>query len=215
MIRNLIVSAVLCLLARSASAGWLEFFNGVSIDAQPPLEFAYLKSAPKTEGRLVLVDFWATWCEPCRTSIPKLNDIHAKFAEKGLVVIGVTKEAKEEVVPFVAKFPMHYFVGLDLQGKFTDSLSVRALPYALIASPSGKVVWRGQPSALSDSEIERLMTEHRPLKSLVPSECLGKLCPERVSGDSRPGSDDFANLSAKADRRQTAPSGGRLLQTVP
>lgn len=57
------------------------------------------------KGKVVLVNFWATWCEPCRTEIPWLIDLQHKYADKGFVILGIAldDEGKKVVAPFVAK----------------------------------------------------------------------------------------------------------------
>src|SRR5205814_1980699 len=56
----------------------------------------WLTEQPDMSGKFVLVDFWATWCSPCRQSIPQLNDLHAKFKDR-LVVIGLSDEPEQAI----------------------------------------------------------------------------------------------------------------------
>ncbi len=83
--------------------------NGKWIQGEPVTAFK--------EGKAYLVEFWATWCPPCRTSIPHLNEIHDKYKDKGLVVIGQDCFERDEalVAPFVKKMAdkMTYRVALD------------------------------------------------------------------------------------------------------
>ena len=57
-------------------------------------------------GKIVVVEFWATWCPPCRTSIPHLNALQKDWASKGVVIIGLTDEHKAKVKQFMKKLPM-------------------------------------------------------------------------------------------------------------
>ena len=83
--------------------------NGKWVQGDPVKEFK--------EGKAYLVEFWATWCGPCRVSIPHLNEIHNKYKDKGLVVIGQDCWERDEALvgPFVEKMgdKMTYRVALD------------------------------------------------------------------------------------------------------
>src|ERR1043166_3397044 len=68
-------------------------------------------TVPDTKGKFVLIDFWATWCGPCRKAIPELNAIHKKFGDK-LVVIGISDES-EEVVKKMTEPKIEYFTAID------------------------------------------------------------------------------------------------------
>src|SRR5262249_40104802 len=70
--------------------------------------------APQTSGKVVVVNFWATYCVPCIREIPMFNKLHREFAAKGLTVIGIgmDEEGAELIKPFLAKHPMEYPVGV-------------------------------------------------------------------------------------------------------
>ena len=71
----------------------------------PKLSVQWLKKKPDTDGKAMIVEFWATWCPPCRESIPHLNEIYAKYKEKGLQVIGITDENRAKIVKFASYKP--------------------------------------------------------------------------------------------------------------
>lgn len=124
----------------------------------PKLKIDYFKDKPKeTAGKPMIVEFWATWCPPCRTSIPHLNELHKKFKDRGLVVIGVTDETNPTIRQFVKEVPMDYYVGTDKGGKLSEGFGVTGIPHALIVDKTGKIVWEGSPSRITDAEIEKVL----------------------------------------------------------
>lgn len=124
-------------------------------DAAPPLsvaEWVQGDVAGIQSGKVNLVEFWATWCPPCRKSIPKLDELHDDLAGKGLVVIGISDEKPEVVKPFVRSrgSGMSYAVGVD-QNKQTNQAWMKAagrsgIPAAFLVSRDGKIAWMGHPA---------------------------------------------------------------------
>jgi len=117
-----------------------------------------------------IVEFWATWCGPCRVSIPHLNEIHQKYKDKGLVVIGVDCWEKDDalVAPFVEKMgdKMTYRVVLDdktasKRGKMADTWMAAAgrngIPSAFLVDKQGKLAWIGHPMQLKETVIEEVL----------------------------------------------------------
>lgn len=103
----------------------------------------WLSGEPDTAGKYVLVEFWATWCPPCRKTIPDLNEFHKKFGDK-LVVIGVSDEDAETVAKF-ADGKIEYFMAIDKQARMKKALEVKGIPHAIVIEPGGSVVWEGYP----------------------------------------------------------------------
>jgi len=103
----------------------------------------WLSKEPDRKGKFVLIDFWATWCGPCRKAIPELNAFHKKFGDK-LVVIGISDEPAETVSSF--KNPkIEYFSAIDTKGKTKGAVEVKGIPHVLIIDPKGIVRWEGFP----------------------------------------------------------------------
>jgi len=111
-----------------------------------PLKLSALK------GKVVVVEFWATWCGPCRASIPHLKELNAKYASKGLVLVSLTDEAANVAEPFVKQNGMDYAIGTD--SSTSNDYGVTGIPHAVVIGKDGKVVWEGHPMSGLDKAVE-------------------------------------------------------------
>jgi thiol-disulfide isomerase/thioredoxin len=121
-----------------------------------PVDLAALKGK-----QIVVVEFWATWCGPCRTSIPHLTEMQHQF--KDVVFIGVTDEESATVKKFVEKMgeKMDYTVARDEDGKtsagYMEAFGIRGIPHAFIVDKESRIVWHGHPMAGLDKAIEEVL----------------------------------------------------------
>ena len=115
-------------------------------------------SPPNVEGKFVLVDFWATWCGPCKRAIPHLNDLHSKFKDR-LIIIGLSDESVEDIQKMKSPL-MNYYVGTDTEAKTRTAVGVRGIPHALLMDPKGIVRYEGVPDYLTEAALERLMGKY-------------------------------------------------------
>jgi len=118
------------------------------------------------EGRgskVYVVEFWATWCPPCRDSIPHLTKLQAKFKDKDVVVIGISDEDEGTVKPFVDRQDekMEYSVALDANQRTTMGymapFMVRGIPHAFIVDKEGRIAWHGHPMGDLDKTVEEVL----------------------------------------------------------
>ncbi len=91
-------------------------------------------------GKVVLVNFWATWCPPCRKEIPDLEALYEHFKGRGLVILGISDETAAKVQPFVRKQKITYPVLLDPGHKVNNLYSVEGIPMSFVYNRSGKLV---------------------------------------------------------------------------
>lgn len=143
-------------------------------DPAPKLQMGkWVQGEPVNEfekGKAYIVEFWATWCGPCRVSIPHLNEIHNKYKSKNLVVIGQDCWERDEslVEPFVKKMgeKMTYRVALDdkednKSGKMAETWMAAAgqtgIPSAFVVDTSGTIAWIGHPMQLKEAMLEKVL----------------------------------------------------------
>jgi len=165
------------LLAFAAGAVWTVAAAEPTLkvgDRAPKLQTGkWVQGQPVTEfkkGQAYIVEFWATWCGPCRVSIPHLNEIYTRYKDKGLVVIGQDCWERDEslVEPFVKKMgeKMTYRVALDdkqgnEKGKMAETWMAAAgqngIPSAFLVDTKGIIAWIGHPMQLKDKVIEEVL----------------------------------------------------------
>jgi peroxiredoxin len=91
-------------------------------------------------GKVVLVNFWATWCPPCRKEMPDLQALYDKFKDQGLVVLAISDEEAAKVTPFIAERKIGYPVLLDPGRKVNESFIVEGIPKSFVYDRNGKMV---------------------------------------------------------------------------
>lgn len=91
-------------------------------------------------GKVVLVNFWATWCPPCRKEMPDLDALYGKFKDQGFVVLAISDEEAAKVSPYLAEHKVSYPVLLDPGRKVNDLFIVEGIPKSFVYDRSGKMV---------------------------------------------------------------------------
>ncbi len=115
------------------------------------------------EGHVYVVEFWATWCPPCRTSIPHLTKLQKQYKDSKVTIIGITNEKDaKKIEKFVADQgdEMDYVVAIDADrsvGKhYMGAFGARGIPTAFIVNGQGKIAWKGHPMDM-DSALEQIV----------------------------------------------------------
>jgi len=91
-------------------------------------------------GKVVIVNFWATWCPPCRKEMPDLDALYARFKDQGLVVLAISDEDPGKVRPFIAERRIAYPILLDPGRKVNDLFQVEGIPKTFVYDRDGKMV---------------------------------------------------------------------------
>ncbi len=126
--------------------GFMEHTLAVELNQNAPaFEVPAWKGEPiklnEYQGKVVLLDFWASWCGPCRQSLPLFNQLYNELKEKSFVVLAINiDENKEDALSFLKEVPLDFPVGFDAAGKIPELFQMKGMPTSYILSKSGKVV---------------------------------------------------------------------------
>ena len=95
-------------------------------------------SLDKLRGKVVYVDFWASWCTPCRKSFPWMNEIQSKYKDKGLVVVAVNLDKnKDKANEFLNDFETNFVIAFDPEGKTAEHYKVMGMPSSYLVDRNG------------------------------------------------------------------------------
>jgi cytochrome c biogenesis protein CcmG/thiol:disulfide interchange protein DsbE len=107
----------------------------------PPAQGAPVALAA-LRGRVVYVDFWASWCGPCRRSFPWMSDIQRRYGDRGLAVVAINVDAKrDDAARFLRQYPADFTVVYDSAGNTPAAYEVKAMPSSYLVDPAGRIAW--------------------------------------------------------------------------
>jgi cytochrome c biogenesis protein CcmG, thiol:disulfide interchange protein DsbE len=93
------------------------------------------------KGKVVYVDFWASWCGPCKQSFPWLNDMQSKYGAKGFQVVGINVDAKTtDAKTFLVDVPAKFTVAYDEKGVTPKQFGIKGMPSSVLIDATGKVI---------------------------------------------------------------------------
>ena len=109
----------------------------------PPPAAAGDLDLDKYSGNVVLLDFWASWCVPCRRSFPWMNDMQEKYAQDGLIIIAVNVDRDiENTVAFLEEFPANFEIIYDPDVELAKEYEIQVMPSSFIIDRNGETVER-------------------------------------------------------------------------
>jgi thiol-disulfide isomerase/thioredoxin len=113
-----------------------------AVEAGKPLPDLGLAEVQKTKGQYIYIDYWASWCGPCRQSFPWMNALQAKLGSKGLKVVAVNVDAKRaDADKFLTHTPAQFTIAYDPQGESAKKLAIKTMPTSMLVSPEGRVLF--------------------------------------------------------------------------
>ncbi len=113
------------------------------------------------KGQVVMVEFFATWCGPCRRSIPHLRKIQKRYSDRGVVLLALSQEHESKVKPFIKDEKINYIVGCEAKETFLE-YEVEKIPTMFVIAPDGKIVFRGNDPDKAETAIGETLKEHPP-----------------------------------------------------
>jgi thiol-disulfide isomerase/thioredoxin len=153
--RGALTVVVLCLVSAAAGFGAYRWWQArgpqaEAVELRPDLQFFDLDGTPhrlsEWNGKLLLLNFWATWCAPCIAEIPLLVDAQRKYGARGLQVVGIAMDETQPVRDFATRMKMNYPIMIggpeitDAMDRLGDELG--ALPFSVLIAPDGRIVAR-------------------------------------------------------------------------
>ncbi len=149
-------------------------------DKPPPIDLPDTKTGKKVDleslvGRVVLIDFWASWCGPCREEMPVLESFHEKYAADGLVIVGVNIDnSKKKMNNFLKGSPVTFSQVRDEKRAVASRYQPATMPSSYLVGRDGRLrrVYEGfrkSDAALLEADIKKLLAEPQLPTTAAPS----------------------------------------------
>jgi len=139
-------------------------------DAAPPLGFEFMVQGPQPadvnwqnlRGKVVILDFWGTWCAPCIAGIPRLNELVSHYAKKPVQFIAVGHENPRKVAWFLKKNRIDAWIALDTDLSVYKAYTAFGIPYTVVVDQNGRVAAVLNPKDLAEPVIDAVLAARVP-----------------------------------------------------
>ena len=122
-------------------------------------------SLDQFKGEVVYVDFWATWCPPCRKSFPWMEQMHKRYKDLGLKIVAISLDGKRGVIDkFLKDNPVSFMILQDPNGKIADAYKLKGMPSSYLIDRKGNIRithagFRDKDKAMLESSFKELLSE--------------------------------------------------------
>ena len=116
--------------------------------------------------RMLLVSFWASWCTPCRRSFPWMNDLDARYRDRGLTIVAINVDKRrDDALRFLRDVPARFTVAFDAEGKTPAAFDVKGMPSSYLIDREGRVAtveegFHEERTAAIEQRIRALLDRH-------------------------------------------------------
>lgn len=124
-----------------------------------------LASLKDLRGEVLVLEFWATWCGPCREMIPHMNKMADSFSGRPVRFLSVTDESQDKVAAFLKDHPMRAWIGLDPGRSAFRAFKVTSVPQVYVIDPYGRIWHHLEPMFFYNSDIEDALKAPAPVKA--------------------------------------------------
>ena len=120
----------------------------------------------RLRGRVVYVDFWASWCTPCRRSFPWMNELEARYRDSGLTIVAINVDKRrEDALRFLRDVPARFTVVFDAEGRMPAAFDVKGMPSSYLIDREGRVAaveegFHDDRAAALEQRIRALLERH-------------------------------------------------------
>lgn len=141
-----------------------------TIDVSHSENFIWVNTKPvNLQDKIIVIDFWATWCAPCISGFEHYNDLIASNKHNDIVFLTITDEDKKKVSKVLERIDIDAHSIIDKANKWYTDLDIQAIPYGVIIDKNGKIAWRGNTKELTNKVIEDIhqqSSEHQDIFTL-------------------------------------------------
>ena len=169
------------------------------------------KSLSALKDKVVVLEFWATWCAPCVAAIPHLNQLNEEFRDKQVQFISVTDESEDVIAPFLKRQEMKSWIGLDTDRSVFKAYGVRGIPRTFLINQEGIIAASLHPAGLSSDMIKKVIAGEKierpklPKPKTVESEGIDPIFKISIAPTDKEGGRSSSKIS-KGYRQQEAES---------
>jgi len=155
---------VLCLLPFT--------LNAETLVSQPAPDFSVSRlngdgqiNLAEMKGKVIYLDFWATWCPPCRKSFPWMEEMHTRYKDDGLAIVAISVDGKQELAEkFVNETKASFITAIDSGKKTAKAYKLRAMPSSYLIDRNGNIIsshlgFRTSKTAAMEAEIKSALRQ--------------------------------------------------------